>query len=94
LETRIRETYGKTFDEIKDQYLGVEVNREEIDRIKKKMESLGQVIWRLRKNMTSFTKIYFYTKRSSRTFKRQRKIGKKVIKKINETTIEKFQKNI
>lgn len=92
LETRIRETYGKTFDEIKDQYLGVEVNREEIDRIKKKMESLGQVNLAAQEEYDQLSQRYSFIQTQQQDLLKAKKDLEEVIKKINETTIENFRK--
>ncbi len=92
LETRIRETYGKTFDEIKDQYLGVEVNREEIDKIKKKMESLGQVNLAAQEEYDQLSQRYTFIQTQQQDLLKAKKDLEEVIKKINETTIENFRK--
>ncbi|MFA6613213.1 MAG: chromosome segregation protein SMC [Endomicrobiia bacterium] len=92
LETRIRETYGKTFDEIKEQYLGVEVNREEIDRIKKKMESLGQVNLAAQEEYDQLSQRYSFIQTQQQDLLKAKKDLEEVIKKINETTIENFRK--
>lgn len=91
LEKRIQETYGKTFDEIKDQYLGVEVNREEIDRIKKKMESLGNVNFEAQDEYDQLSQRYTFIQTQQQDLLKAKKDLEELIKKINETTIKNFR---
>ncbi len=92
LEQRIKDTYNKTFDELKDQYLGVEVNREEIDRIKKKMESLGQVNLAAQEEYDQLSQRYNFIQTQQQDLSKAKKDLEDLIKKINETTVENFKK--
>jgi chromosome segregation protein len=92
LEQRIKETYNKTFDELKDEYLGVEVNREEIDRIKKKMESLGSVNLAAQEEYDQLSQRYNFIQTQQQDLSKAKKDLEDLIKKINETTVENFKK--
>ena len=92
LEQRIKDTYNKTFDELKDEYLGVEVNREEIDRIKKKMESLGQVNLAAQDEYDQLSQRYNFIQTQQQDLSKAKKDLEDLIKKINETTVENFKK--
>lgn len=92
LEQRIKDTYNKTFDELKDEYLGVEVNREEIDRIKKKMESLGQVNLAAQDEYDQLSQRYNFIQTQQQDLAKAKKDLEDLIKKINETTVENFKK--
>ena len=92
LETRIKETYGKTFDELKDEYLGVEVDREKIDKIKKKMEDLGQVNLAAQEEYDQLSQRYDFIVKQQDDLLKAKKDLEDVIQKINQTTIENFKK--
>ncbi|WP_413853919.1 hypothetical protein, partial [Candidatus Ruminimicrobium bovinum] len=92
LETRIKETYGKTFDELKDEYLGVEVDREKIDKIKKKMEDLGQVNLAAQDEYDQLSQRYDFIVKQQDDLSKAKKDLEDVIQKINQTTIENFKK--
>jgi len=92
LETRIKETYGKTFDELKDEYLGVEVDREKIDKIKKKMEDLGQVNLAAQEEYDQLSQRYDFIVKQQDDLTKAKKDLEDVIQKINQTTIENFKK--
>ncbi len=92
LETRIRESYGKTFEELKDQYLGVEVDRETIDKIKKKMEDMGQVNMAAQEEYDQLSQRYDFIVTQQNDLIKAKKDLEEVIQKINQTTVENFKK--
>lgn len=92
LETQIKESYGKTYEEIKDQYLGVEVDKEEIARIKKKIESFGAINWSAEEEYETLSQRYDFIQTQQKDLLKAKQDLEETIKKINETTIENFKK--
>ena len=92
LETRISETYGKTFDELKDEYLGVEVDKESIAKIKKKMEDMGQVNMAAQEEYDQLSQRYDFIVTQQNDLIKAKKDLEEVIQKINQTTVENFKK--
>ncbi|MCR4663179.1 MAG: AAA family ATPase [Endomicrobiaceae bacterium] len=92
LEKQITETYGKTYEEIKDQYIGVEVNKEEIARLKKKIESFGAINWSAEEEYESLSQRYDFIKGQQKDLLKAKQDLEETIKKINETTIVNFKK--
>jgi len=92
LETQIKETYGKTYEEIKDQYIGVEVDKEEIARLKKKIESFGAINWSAEEEYESLSQRYDFIQNQQKDLLKAKQDLEETIKKINETTIVNFKK--
>ncbi len=92
LENQIKETYGKTYEEIKDEYLGVEVDKEEIARIKKKIESFGAINWSAEEEYETLSQRYDFIQTQQKDLSKAKQDLEETIKKINETTIENFKK--
>ncbi|GAB1402626.1 chromosome segregation protein SMC [Elusimicrobiota bacterium] len=92
LETRISETYGKTFEELKDEYLGVEVDKDAISKIKKKMEDMGQVNMAAQEEYDQLSQRYDFIVTQQNDLYKAKKDLEEVIQKINQTTIENFKK--
>ena len=92
LENQIKETYGKTYEEIKDQYIGVEVDKEEIARLKKKIESFGAINWSAEEEYESLSQRYDFIQSQQKDLLKAKQDLEETIKKINETTIVNFKK--
>lgn len=92
LEAQIKETYGKTYEEIKDQYIGVEVDKEEIARLKKKIESFGAINWSAEEEYESLSQRYDFIQSQQKDLLKAKQDLEETIKKINETTIVNFKK--
>lgn len=92
LEKQIIETYGKTYEEIKDQYIGVEVDKEEIARLKKKIESFGAINWSAEEEYESLSQRYNFIQNQQKDLLKAKQDLEETIKKINETTIVNFKK--
>lgn len=92
LEKQIIETYGKTYEEIKEQYIGVEVNKEEIARLKKKIESFGAINWSAEEEYESLSQRYNFIQDQQKDLLKAKQDLEETIKKINETTIVNFKK--
>ncbi len=92
LENQIKETYGKTYEEIKDQYIGVEVDKEEIARLKKKIESFGAINWSAEEEYESLSQRYNFIQSQQKDLLKAKQDLEETIKKINETTIVNFKK--
>ncbi|MCA6072659.1 MAG: chromosome segregation protein SMC [Endomicrobium sp.] len=92
LEKRLAETYGKNYEEIKNNFDSIEVNNEEITKIKRKMESLGSV------NLAAQEEYDALEQRCNFLLTQQQDLLKakddlhEVIKKINQSTVENFRK--
>ena len=92
LENQIKETYGKTYEEIKDEYIGVEVDKEEIARLKKKIESFGAINWSAEEEYESLSQRYEFIQNQRKDLLKAKQDLEETIKKINETTIVNFKK--
>ncbi|MCL2390355.1 MAG: hypothetical protein FWC88_02900, partial [Endomicrobia bacterium] len=92
LEKRLLETYGKPYEEIKNDFDGVEVNSEEIARIKRKMESLGSVNLAAQEEYDALEQRYNFLLTQQQDLLKAKDDLHEVIKKINRSTIENFKK--
>jgi chromosome segregation protein len=92
LEKRLFETYAKTYDEIKDDFGGVEVNVEEISRIKRKMEALGSVNLAAQEEYDALEQRYNFLLSQRQDLLKAKDDLYEVIKKINRSTVENFKK--
>ncbi|MDR2426660.1 MAG: chromosome segregation protein SMC [Endomicrobium sp.] len=92
LQKRLIETYGKPYEEIKNDYDGVEVNHEEINKIKRKMESLGSVNLAAQEEYDALEQRYNFLLTQQRDLLKAKDDLHEVIKKINTSTIENFRK--
>ncbi|MDR1087326.1 MAG: chromosome segregation protein SMC [Endomicrobium sp.] len=92
LEKRLAETYGKNYEEIKNDFNGVEVNNEEISKIKRKMESLGSVNLAAQEEYDALEQRYNFLLSQQQDLLKAKDDLLEVIKKINESTMENFKK--
>lgn len=92
LEKRLLETYGKPYEEIKNDFDGVEVNHDEINRIKRKMESLGSVNLAAQEEYDALEQRYNFLLTQQQDLLKAKEDLHEVIKKINTSTIENFKK--
>ncbi|MDR3256049.1 MAG: chromosome segregation protein SMC [Endomicrobium sp.] len=92
LETRLAQTYGKNYEEIKNDFDGVEVNNEEIIKIKRKMESLGSVNLAAQEEYDALEQRYNFLLTQKQDLLKAKDDLYEVIKKINQSTIENFRK--
>ncbi|MDR1941312.1 MAG: hypothetical protein LBQ47_03195, partial [Endomicrobium sp.] len=92
LENRLTETYGKTYEELKNEFDGVEVNHEEINKIKRKMESLGSVNLAAQEEYDALEQRYNFLLTQQQDLLKAKDDLREVIKKINQSTIENFKK--
>lgn len=92
LEKRIVETYGKTYEEIKDQYIGIEVDKEEMAKLKKKIESFGAINWSAEEEYEQLIQRYEFIQAQLKDLEKAKTDLEETIKKINDTTVENFKK--
>ncbi|MCL2144330.1 MAG: chromosome segregation protein SMC [Endomicrobia bacterium] len=92
LEKRLVETYGKPYEEIKNNFDGIEVNHEEINRIKRKMESLGSVNLAAQEEYDALEQRYNFLLTQQQDLLKAKDDLHEVIRKINVSTIENFKK--
>jgi chromosome segregation protein len=92
LEKRLVETYGKSYEEIKNDFDSVEVNNEEIVRIKRKMESLGSVNLAAQEEYDALEQRYNFLLTQRQDLLKAKDDLHEVIKKINQSTVENFKK--
>jgi chromosome segregation protein len=91
-EKRLVETYGKIYEEIKNDFDGVELNNEEITKIKRKMESFGSVNLAAQEEYTALEQRYNFLLAQQQDLLKAKDDLFEVIKKINQSTIENFKK--
>ncbi|MDR1103793.1 MAG: chromosome segregation protein SMC [Endomicrobium sp.] len=92
LEKRLADTYSKTYEEIKNDFDGIEVNNEEITKIKRKMESLGSVNLAAQEEYDALEQRYNFLLAQQQDLLKAKDDLLEVIKKINQSTIENFKK--
>ncbi|MDR2644956.1 MAG: chromosome segregation protein SMC [Endomicrobium sp.] len=92
LKKRLAETYSKTYEEIKNDFDGIEVNNEEITKIKRKMESLGSVNLAAQEEYDVLEQRYNFLLAQQQDLLKAKDDLFEVIKKINQSTIENFKK--
>ncbi|MDR2436631.1 MAG: chromosome segregation protein SMC [Endomicrobium sp.] len=92
LEKRLVETYGKSYEEVKNDFNGIEVNNEEVTKIKRKMESLGAVNLAAQEEYDVLEQRYNFLLTQQQDLLKAKDDLLEVIKKINESTIENFKK--
>ncbi|MDR2192127.1 MAG: chromosome segregation protein SMC [Endomicrobium sp.] len=92
LEKRLLETYGKRYEDIKNDFDGVEINDEEITRIKRKMESMGSVNLAAQEEYDALEQRYNFLLTQQQDLLKAKDDLREVIKKINNSTIENFKK--
>ena len=92
LEEQILKTYGKTYEEIKEQYIGIEVNKEEITKLKKKIESFGAINWSAEEEYENLSQRYNFIQNQQKDLLQAKSDLEETIKKINETTVVNFKK--
>ncbi|MDR2399407.1 MAG: chromosome segregation protein SMC [Endomicrobium sp.] len=92
LEKRLAETYGKNYEEIKNAFNDVEVNNEEISKIKRKMECLGSVNLAAQEEYDALEQRYNFLLSQQQDLLKAKDDLLELIKKINESTIENFKK--
>lgn len=92
LEQRLLQVYNKNYEEIKNDFNDVEVNNEEIDRIKRKMETLGSVNLAAQEEYDALEQRYSFLLTQQQDLLKAKEDLHEVIKKINQSTVENFKK--
>ncbi|MDR1418050.1 MAG: chromosome segregation protein SMC [Endomicrobium sp.] len=92
LEQRLLEVYNKNYDEIKNDFNDVEVNNEEVNRIKKKMDTLGAVNLAAQEEYDALEQRYNFLLTQQQDLLKAKEDLHEVIKKINQSTVENFKK--
>ncbi|MDR3274759.1 MAG: chromosome segregation protein SMC [Endomicrobium sp.] len=92
LENRLTQAYGKNYEEIKNDFGGVEVNGEEIARIKKKIESLDSVNLAAQEEYDVLDQRYNFLLTQQYDLLKAKDDLHEVMKTINQFTIENFKK--
>ncbi|GHT15315.1 chromosome partition protein Smc [Endomicrobiia bacterium] len=92
LKKRLAETYSKNYEDIKNDFEGVdEANSEEIAEIKRKMESLGAVNLAAQEEYDALEKRYSFLLMQQQDLLEAKDDLYEVIKKINRVTVENFK---
>jgi chromosome segregation protein len=92
LKSKLSQTYGKNYEEIKNDFDDkVEVETEEIAKIKRKMESLGSVNLAAQEEYDSLEQRYNFLLEQQQDLLKAKNDLHEVIKKINHSTIENFK---
>jgi chromosome segregation protein len=92
LEKTLAQTYAKNYEEIKNDFNGVEVNNEEITRVKRKIESLGSVNLAAQEEYDALEQKYNFLLTQQQDLLKAEDDLREVIKKINQSTVENFKK--
>jgi chromosome segregation protein len=92
LQKRLAEVYDKTYEKIKNDFDGIEVNNEEITKIKRKIESLGSVNLAAQEEYNALEQRYNFFLAQQQDLLKAKDDLLEVIKKINQSTIDNFKK--
>ncbi|MDR2645081.1 MAG: chromosome segregation protein SMC [Endomicrobium sp.] len=92
LEQKLLQVYNKNYDEIKNDFNDVEVNNEEINRIKKKIETLGPVNLAAQEEYDALEQRYNFLLTQQQDLLKAKEDLHEVIKKINQSTVVNFKK--
>ncbi|MDR3125162.1 MAG: chromosome segregation protein SMC [Endomicrobium sp.] len=92
LEQRLLQVYDKKYDEIKNDFNDVEVNNEEINRIKRKIETLGPVNLAAQEEYDALEQRYNFLLTQQQDLLKAKEDLHEVIKKINQSSVENFKK--
>ncbi|MDR3071105.1 MAG: chromosome segregation protein SMC [Endomicrobium sp.] len=92
MENRLAQTYGKNYEEIKNDFNDVEIEVEEIEKMKKKIESLGSVNLAAQEEFDALEQRYNFILTQQQDLLKAKNDLSEVIKKINQSTIENFKK--
>ncbi|MDR1522885.1 MAG: chromosome segregation protein SMC [Endomicrobium sp.] len=92
LEQRLLQVYNKNYEEIKNDFNDVQVNNEEIDRIKRKMETLGSINLAAQEEYDALEQRYNFLLTQQQDLLKAKEDLHEVIKKINQSTMENFKK--
>lgn len=92
LGNRLAETYGMTYEEAENDFKGLEVNHEEIAKIKRKIEVLGSVNLSAQEEYDALNEKYNFLLSQQQDLLKAKNDLLEVIRKINQSTIENFKK--
>jgi chromosome segregation protein len=92
LEKRLYETFAKNYEEIKNDFDEIEVNNEDILKIKRKMETLGSVNLAAQEEYEVLEQKYNFLLTQQQDLLKAKDDLHEVIRKINQSTIENFKK--
>jgi len=92
LQKKLTDTYGRNYEEIKNDFSGTEVKSEEIMKIKRKIESLGSVNLAAQEEYEALEQKYSFLLAQQQDLLKAKDDLYEVIKKINKATVEDFGK--
>ncbi|MDR2772003.1 MAG: chromosome segregation protein SMC [Elusimicrobiota bacterium] len=92
LSQKLEEMFGKSYEELKEEFSSVEANREEITKIKRKMDSLGAINHAAPEEYDTLEQRYTFLSAQQKDLLKAKEDLHKVIRKINDATIENFKK--
>ncbi len=91
-EQRLKEDYSLSFAEAKEQYANIEVDEEEISRLKRRLESMGPVNLAAPEEYANLEERYNFLLNQQQDLIKAKEDLHQVIQKINQTTKENFKK--
>lgn len=91
-EQRLRADFALVFDEVKDQFTGVQVQEEEVTRLKRRLESMGPVNLAAPEEYANIEERYNFLLNQQQDLIKAKEDLHKVIQKINQNTVENFAK--
>ncbi|MFC1501331.1 AAA family ATPase [Elusimicrobiota bacterium] len=92
MEKRLSEEYSLNFTEVKDQYKDIEVDEDEMARIRRKIESLGNVNLAAPEEYENLEERYNFLSTQHQDLFKAKEDLHQVISKINQNTKENFKK--
>jgi len=92
LHTRLKNDYEKVYEDVKDDFKDAIIDRDEMNRIKRKIESLGAVNMAAQEEYDALEQRYNFLLNQQNDLLKSKEDLQSAIKKINALTIENFQK--
>ncbi|MDR3049982.1 MAG: chromosome segregation protein SMC [Elusimicrobiota bacterium] len=92
LYSRLKDDYEKNYEDIKEEFKSVEVDREEMNKLKRKIEALGAINMAAQEEYDQLEQRYAFLLAQQQDLLKAKGDLQEAIQKINSLTLENFQK--
>jgi chromosome segregation protein len=92
MEQRLKEDFQHTFEEVREEYMSIAVNDEEVGRLKRRLESMGAVNLAAPEEYANLEERYNFLLTQQQDLTKAKEDLLQVITKINQNTLENFKK--
>ncbi|MDR0486078.1 MAG: chromosome segregation protein SMC [Elusimicrobiota bacterium] len=91
LTARLLESYGKKYEEIRDEFINIEADQDEINRIKRKIESLGDINYGAQKEYEELEQRRDFYDSQRQDLLKSKEDLLEAVRKLNHMTVSNFQ---